>query len=290
MNEYVIVTDSTADLPMSLVKKHDLRIVPMMFSVDGVEYPGYVEGEELDYSGFYAKMRGGADVSTSLIDFKICTSVFEDVLKTGKDVLYIGFSSGLSGSYNLAKMISEQLEEKYPDRKVIAVDSLCASLGEGMLVYNAALEKEKGRSIEEVAKWVEDERLHLCHWFTVDDLFHLKKGGRVSATKAMVGTMLGIKPVLHGDDEGKLIPIMNARGRKRSLEALADKMVQTCVHPEEQMVFISHGDCSEDAIALEKIIREKMNVKDVVMNYIGPVIGSHSGPGTVALFFFGNIR
>jgi len=290
MSEYVIVTDSTADLPTSIIKKHNLKVVPMMFTVDGVEYPGYVEGEEIDYSGFYAKMRSGSEVSTSLIDFKICTSIFEEILASGKDILYIGFSSGLSGSYNLVKMISSDLQEKYPERKIVAIDSLSASGGEGMLVYHAALEKDKGKSLEELTDWVESNKLNMCHWVTVDDLFHLKKGGRISVSKAIVGTMLSVKPIIHVDDCGKLINIMNARGRKKALETLVDKMLETCVNPEEQVVFIYHGDCVEDAETLKKLITDKIKVKDIFINYIGPVIGSHIGPGTACVFFFGSKR
>jgi len=235
-------------------------------------------------------MRKGEMVDTSLIDMSTCSDIFEGILKRGNDVLYIGFSSALSGSYNAGAMVADSLRDAYPERKIDTIDSLSASMGEGLLVYHAAQQRRAGKTIDQVYTWLMENRLHLCHWFTVDDLFHLKRGGRISAATALVGTMLGVKPVLHVDDEGKLVSVGKVRGRRKSLEALVDEMEKTCTNPTEQVVFISHGDCVEDAQYVERIVRERLNVKDVQINYVDPVIGAHSGPGTIALFFLGSQR
>ena len=214
----------------------------------------------------------------------------ESILRAGKDVLYIGFSSGLSGTYNAGAQAAAELSEKYPERKLYCVDSLCASLGQGLLLWLAWKEKKRGRTIEEVRDWVEDNKLHLCHWFTIDDLMFLKRGGRVSGATAIVGSMLSIKPVMHVDNDGHLIKVGTARGRKASIKALADEAEKTGIDLKNQTIFISHGDCLEDANYLADIMRARFNVKDVLINYVGPVIGAHSGPGTIALFFLGTER
>ena len=218
------------------------------------------------------------------------TDALEPLLQAGKDVLILAFSSGLSTTYNSSRIAVEELSEKYPERKIYTVDTLCASLGQGLLVYLAVKEREKGRSIQEVRDWVEENKLHMCHQFTVDDLHFLKRGGRISATTAVVGSMLQIKPVLHVDNEGHLINIAKARGRQASLKALVDKMEKTAIDPANQVVFISHGDCLEDAQTVEKLVKERFGVKEVYINYVGPVIGAHSGPGTLALFYVGSER
>ena len=218
------------------------------------------------------------------------TDYFEEVLKHGRDVLYIAFSSGLSGSCNSAKVAAQELQAKYPDNRVEVVDSLCASLGQGLYVYHAVQEKKKGKSIDQVIQWLEENKLNLCHWFTVDDLNHLKRGGRVSPATAFFGTMLNIKPVLHVDDEGHLIPMGKVRGRKASLDALVDHMAQTAINPKEQVIFISHGDSEADAKYVADQVRAKFKSKEIYINPIGPVIGAHSGPGTMALFFLGSKR
>ena len=205
-------------------------------------------------------------------------------------MLYIAFSSGLSGTYQSAVLAREELKQRFPDRRLEVFDSLCASMGEGLLVYHAAKLRQAGKSLDEVLAWLKENVLNLCHWFTVDDLNHLKRGGRVSTATALVGTMLGIKPVLHVDDEGHLIPVSKVRGRKQSLDALVRRMEDTVLDPADQMVFISHGDCLEDAQYVERQIREKLGVQQVKLGFIGPVIGAHSGPGTVALFFLGKER
>ena len=284
---YEIVTDSSADLTDELLQEYGIHIVSLSFRVGGEEFPCYVQGQKTDYKQFYDRMRKGEMVDTSLIDMSTCRDIFEGILKRGNDVLYIGFSSALSGSYNAAAMVAESLRDAFPERRVITIDSLSASMGEGLLVYYAAEQRRNGKSIDEVSDWLIENRLHVCHWFTVDDLFHLKRGGRISAATALVGTMLGVKPVLHVDNEGKLVAVGKVRGRRKSLEALVDEMEKTCTNPTERAVFISHGDCVEDAQHVERLVRERLKVKDVQINYVDPVIGAHSGPGTVALFFLG---
>jgi len=284
---YEIVTDSSADLTDELIQEYGIHIVSLSFRVGGEEFPCYVQGQKTDYKQFYDRMRKGEMVDTSLIDMSTCRDIFEGILRRGNDVLYIGFSSALSGSYNAGAMVAESLRGAYPERRIATIDSLSASMGEGLLVYYAAEQRRDGKSMDEVSDWLIENRLHLCHWFTVDDLFHLKRGGRISAATALVGTMLGVKPVLHVDNEGKLVAVGKVRGRRKSLETLVDEMEKTCTNPTEQLVFISHGDCVEDAQHVERLVRERLKVKDVQINYVDPVIGAHSGPGTVALFFLG---
>lgn len=287
MNEYVIFTDSSSDLPVDLSNELGINIVQLDVRVDnGPSCPN----NQLDIKDFYNQLRSGKMSQTSAVSIESFKNAFSDTLKDGKDILYIGFSSGLSSTYNWGKVAAEELSEEYPNQKVIAVDTLAASLGQGMLVWLAAKKKAEGASIEEVAAYIEETKLHLCHWFTVDDLFFLKRGGRISSTTAVVGTMLSIKPVLHVDDAGKLINVSKARGRKGSIAALAAKMKETAIDPSEQTVFISHGDCIEDVEILKEIIKNEMNVSNFIVAPVGPVIGSHSGPGTLALFFIGTKR
>ena len=290
MNDYRILTDSTTDLTPEIIESLGVETLPLMFNIDGREYHNFPDGRELSAPAFYDLLRAGKTAGTAQINLSHFLEIFESYLTKGLDVLYIAFSSALSGTCNSAMLAAQELAEKYPDRKILAVDSLCASMGEGLLVYYAAMEKKKGRSITEVYDWVCENRLHLCHWFTVDDLNHLKRGGRVSATAALVGTVLGIKPILHVDDQGRLIPMGKTRGRRQSLIQLVDKMADTVEHPEDQTVFISHGDCLEDARFVESEVRRRLPVRDVQINFIGPVIGAHSGPGTIALFFMGRAR
>lgn len=290
MQTYVIMTDSTTDITKDMVDELELVIMPLQVTIDGESYYNYLDERGLDIKKFYSLIRAGKIATTNQVNVGAFSESFEEILKSGKDILYIAFSSGLSGTYNSAKIAADELSGKYPERKIIIIDSLSASMGEGLLVYYAAMKKRDGMSIDEVADWIEKNKLHLCHWFTVDDLFHLKNGGRVSATAAVFGTMLNIKPVLHVDDEGHLIPVKKVRGRKQSLEALVEKMQETCIDPENNVVFISHGDCQEDAELVASLIKSKMNVKDIKINTIGPVIGSHAGPGTIALFFMGDKR
>ncbi len=287
---FEIVTDSSANLPNDIINKYNLHILSLVFRVNDVEYESYRKGEENDLSQFYTMMRNKDHVTTSCMSPNTCLETFEPLLSSGKDVLYIGFSSALSGTYQTAHNVLEELKEKYPERKIYDIDTLGASLGEGLLVTYAAKQREEGKSIEEVHSWLVDNILHLCHWFTVDDLFFLKRGGRVSASAAVVGTMLGIKPVLHMDNSGRLIPVTKVRGRRKSLDALFEKMELLAINPESQIVYISHGDCIEDAEYLANKIKERFGIKDILIHYVDPVIGAHSGPGTVALFFLGTER
>lgn len=287
---YRILTDSTGDLTPELVRELDLTVIPMEFTVDGKSYRNYPDGHEMSAKAFYDLLRSGKTSTTAQINSHEFTEWADPILQAGEDLLYIAFSSGLSGTCQSALLAKKELSEKYPDRKLYVVDSLCASMGEGLLVYYACKMQQEGKSIDEVYQWLQDNKLHLCHWFTVDDLNHLKRGGRVSSAAALFGTMLGIKPVLHVDDAGHLIPVAKIRGRKQSLDALVSHMEETVTEPENQVIFISHGDCQQDAQYVADKIRAKWNVKDIVLNEIGPVIGTHSGPGTVALFFLGSKR
>ena len=285
---FVLLTDSSADLTSELVQELDVDVVSLTVSVDGGEY---IPGNELNIKDFYNSLREGKTATTSAINLDAAMAAMEKHVAEGKDLLYVAFSSGLSSTAQTGKLAADELSEKYPDRKIIVVDSLCASLGQGLLVYYAAKMRGEGKSIEEVRAWLEANKLHLSHWFTVDDLHHLKRGGRVSAATAVVGTMLSIKPVLHVDNEGHLINVSKARGRKPSIQALAAKIGETAMGDiSEQVVFISHGDCEDEAKYLADIIREKYNPKRIEMGHVGAVIGAHSGPGTLALFFLGNER
>lgn len=290
MSDFVILTDSSADLTAELAAQMDVQVLPLSFHLGERTYRNYPDNREMDPHDFYERLRAGESATTSAVNVSQYTEALEPALRAGKDVLILAFSSGLSTTYNSAAIAAGELREKYPERKLYAVDTLCASLGQGMLVYLAAREREKGKTIEEVRDWAEANKLSICHQFTVDDLHFLKRGGRISATTAVVGSMLQIKPVLHVDDEGHLINIGKARGRRASLKALVDRMEQTAVDPGDQTVFISHGDCPEDAEQVAQMVRDRFGVTDIYINYVGPVIGAHSGPGTLALFYVGSER
>ena len=287
---FTIVTDSSANLNNEIIDQYDIQILSLMYRVGDKEYNSYIKGEKNDLAPLYTIMRNKESVTTSSVSPGVCTSIFDMLLKQGQDVLYLGFSSALSATYQTASITLQQLAEEYPERKVYCVDTLAASLGQGLLVTYAAKQKESGKSIEEVYDWVMENRLHLCHWFTVDDLFFLQRGGRVSKSTAIFGTILDIKPVMHMDNEGRLIPVSKVRGRKKSLNALVDQMEKTAIHPESQMVYISHGDCLEDANYVKEQVRTRFGVEKFLIQYVEPVIGAHSGPGTVALFFLGSER
>ena len=286
MNEFVIITDSSSDLPVAVAEELGVKVIPLEVNMEG----DIRLNDQIDIKEFYAYLRAKHGAKTSAINIDRFTEVFEPFLAEGKDVLYISFSSGLSATYMAAKNAAEDLSEKYTYAKVVVVDSLCASLGQGLIVKHAADKKKSGANIEEVAAYVEEIRPNLAHWFTVEDLFFLKRGGRVSAATAVVGTMLQIKPILHVDDEGKLISMDKARGRQGSLKALFDKMKESAIEPAKQTVYISHGDCYDDAKKLADMIGEELGVTDILISEIGPVIGAHSGPGTVALFYLGKNR
>ena len=290
MREYVIFTDSSCDLPAQMAQDLELTVIPLFVTVGGNTYENDLAGKALPFDTCYALLRQGQVATTSAINVTQFIEAMEPVLQAGKDILYLGFSSALSGTYSAGAVAMEQLAPRYPEAKLYAVDTCSASLGQGMLIYLTVQQKRAGKTIEEARDYAEAQKFHQCHWFTVDDLKFLHRGGRVSASSAILGTMLGIKPVLHMDDEGRLIFVDKVRSRRNSLKYLAQKMQETAIEPENQTIFISHGDCIKDAELLASMIRERMPVKDIIINYVGPVIGSHSGPGTIALFFLGTMR
>ena len=287
MSDYKIITDSGCDLPKEMLSKLDLQTVPLFVNFQGKALEDSVDE---GIKEIYAGLRDGEAATTSAVNPDRWMEKMEGVLAEGQDVLVIAFSSGLSTTYQSAVIAAGELKEKYPDRKILVVDSLAASLGQGLLVWYACKMKDAGLSVEELAAWVEENKLHLCHWFTVDDLMYLKRGGRVSAATALVGTMLQIKPVLHVDNDGHLINISKVRGRKASIEALAQKAVELGAGYDNSTMFICHGDCIKDAEYLANLVKEKCSVQEVFIGYTGAVIGSHSGPGTLALFFMGEHR
>ena len=289
MTDYIIITDSSCDIEPELLAQWEVPYVSLTykFDEDAAGHGNY----ELPFDQFYDRMRKGGVARTAAANVETFKQAFEPWLKAGKDLLYIGFSSGLSSTVNSGALAAKELMEAYPERKILVEDTFAASAGFGLLVYLTVQEKRKGADLEQAAKFVEDTRLHLCHWFTVDDLVYLKRGGRVSAAAAFVGGVLNIKPVLHMDDPGHLINMFKVRGRRASIKALADKYGELALHPgPEDTVFISHGDCIDDARLLEKLLAERYGAKVRLITYVGPVIGSHSGPGTLALFFLGRER
>jgi DegV family protein with EDD domain len=290
MRNYTIVTESTTDLSQDMVNELGITVIPMAFGFGDESYLNYPDFREMDIHKFYERIKKGERSTTALVNSKTFEEYFEPIIKSGNDILYIGFSSGLSGTYSSSLIAAEELKQKYPDSKIVCVDTLAASMGEGLLVYYAAKLKQEGKSIDEVSQWVLDNRLALCQWFTVDDLNHLKRGGRVSAMAATLGSALNVKPILHTDNEGHLIPVHNVRGRKKSIVALLEHMEELCTAPEGQTVFISHADCLEETEYLADLIKEKLPVKQVILNFMGPVIGSHTGQGAISLFFLGKER
>lgn len=291
--DFEIVTDSCCNLLEDMIDDFGIHVLPLTFMVDGEDevYQSYLKGERTDLKQFYTMMREGKVFKTSLPNLAESEALFRELLASGRDVLYIAFSSGLSGTYQALSLMAAQLQEEFPERRIHVVDSLAASGGQGLLVWYAVQHARAGESIDQVRDWLEENKLHLAHWFTVDDLMFLFRGGRVSKTAAWAGTLLNIKPVLHVDDEGHLIPMEKVRGRKKSLNALIDHMEKSANKPiSDQMVFITHGDCIEDAEYVAHKIKERFGVKEVVINYVDPVIGAHSGPGTMALFFLADKR
>lgn len=291
--DFEIVTDSCCNLLEDMIDDFGIHVLPLTFMVDGEDevYQSYLKGERTDLKQFYTMMREGKVFKTSLPNLAESEALFRELLGSGRDVLYIAFSSGLSGTYQALSLMAAQLQEEFPERKIHVVDSLAASGGQGLLVWYAVQHARAGESIDQVRDWLEENKLHLAHWFTVDDLMFLFRGGRVSKTAAWAGTLLNIKPVLHVDDEGHLIPMEKVRRRKKSLNALIDHMEKSANKPiSDQMVFITHGDCIEDAEYVAAKIKERFGVKEVVINYVDPVIGAHSGPGTMALFFLADKR
>ena len=289
MREYVITTDSTVDLPKEYLREHQVQAVSLSYEIEGETYEDL---NGLEPAVFYEKMRNGAMPTTSQANPEQVRELFEGILKEGKDILHIAFSSGLSGSYNSARIAAEELNEMYEGAEICVIDSLCASVGEGLLYHKARCMKEKGKTLQEVAAWVEKNKLHICHNVAVDDLNHLYRGGRLSRTSAVVGSMINIKPFIHMDENGKLVPIGKVRGRKKSLNILVDAMAEQIKGYEEEndVIMISHGDCIEDARYVGKLVEERFGIHNILINYVGTVIGSHTGTGVVALCFMGNKR
>lgn len=287
MRDYVITVNSTVDLPKEWLEERRVPVVPLKYTIDGETY---TDMEGLTGKEFFAKLREGKMSTTSQVNPEEAAEMLEPFLKEGKDILHLGFSSGLSGTLNSMKIAGEMLEEKYPEAKVIVIDTLCACLGEALLLYKALQQKEKGMNIDELAQWVEDNKLHICHNVTVDDLNHLHRGGRVSKTTAVLGTLVQIKPIIHMDDNGKLQVIGKERGRKKSLNKIVDMAVEQSKGWDNDIIMITHGDCIEDAEYVAKLVREKMGIDNILINNIGTVIGSHTGPGVVAVFCMGNKR
>ena len=289
MREYVITTDNTADLPYSYYKQHDIEYMYLTYQMEGETYG---KQDEMEFKDFYERMRKGSMPTTSQVNSEEAKEVLRPLLIQGKDILHLAFSSGLSGSYNSVRMAAEELREEFPERKIVVIDSLCASLGEGLFVDKAVEMKEEGKSLEENAAWLEEHKLNFCHVFTVDNLFHLHRGGRVSKVAAVVGTMINLKPLLHVDNEGHLIPLKNVRGRRKSLSGLVTMMEERIGDWKDKntKIFISHGDCQEDAEYVARLVREKFGYETFLINTIGATIGAHAGPGTVALFFLGEYR
>ncbi len=285
--DFIIYTDSSCDLPSDKVAELGIKVVSLEVNISGI---GTRYNHEIEPREIYAMLREKKEMKTAAANMERFKEAFEAELAAGHDVLYLGFSSGLSATFMNGKNACLELSEEYPERKIIAVDTLCASLGQGLLVTLACRKKQAGATIEEVAEYIEQTKLHLAHWFTIDDLFFLKRGGRVSAASAVVGTMLSIKPVLHVDDEGHLINVAKARGRKAAISALVEQMKQTAIDPASQTVYICHGDCFDDAKLLADMVTEEFGITDILIDYTGPVIGAHSGPGTLALFFIAEHR
>ena len=287
MNEFVIVSDSTVDLPKEYLQAKQVPIISLSYIMDGVTYE---EMDGLSHKEFFEKLRTGSLPTTSQINPEQAREALEPLAKEGKDILYIGFSSGLSGSYNSVRMAAEDLKEEYPDINIITIDSLCACMGEGLLLYKALELKERGMSMKEIVEWVEANKLHICHNVTVDDLNHLHRGGRISRTTAVVGSMIKIKPIIHMSDEGKPVVIGKERGRKKSLISIVDRMEKQMQGYDNDIVMITHGDGIEDAEFVKKQVEERFGIHNVMINGIGSVIGSHTGAGVVAVFFMGDKR
>ena len=288
MSNYVIFTDSACDIKPEILKEWGVYYRPLSLHFD--EDETLYSNDEIEPKAFYDKMRSGSIAKTSAVNSEDFISAFEQLLKEGNDILYLGFSSGLSTTYNSARIAADELRESYPDRKIIVVDTLAASAGEGLIVYLTVKKRAEGATLEEAAAFAEDIKFKISIWFTVDDLVYLKRGGRISAASAFFGNMLGIKPVLHMDNEGHLVAVEKVRGRKTSIEALARKYGELATDTKNNTIFISHADCEDEVTRLAAIFEEKYGVKVELITDVGPVIGAHAGPGTIALFFVGKER
>ncbi len=287
---YKIVTDSCANLTDAQIKEYGVEIISLKYYVGDDAYDSYIKGQKIDYSDAYSILRQKGKITTSLANRDDCDKVILPILEGGEDVLVLAFSSGLSGTCQNIINASEDYKEMFPDRKIIVVDTLCASMGEGLLVHHAVKLKNEGKTMEEVAQWVEDNKLKLIHTFTLDDLFFLKRGGRLSGTSAIVGSLMNIKPLMHVADDGKLYVTGKARGRKAAIKHLVDSVGEKGIDIENQEIFIVHGDCEDEAKIIGEEVKKQYKVKNVVYNCLDPVIVSHSGPGTLAIFFLGDKR
>ena len=287
MRDYIISTDSTADLPDDYVKQHNITVHPLYYVLDDFQYGGE---RMIPKHEFYQRMRDGAIATTCASNPDVVSSLFTREVEAGYDILHIGFSSALSSSYNNAAVVSREVMEAHPEAKITVIDSLAASLGQGLLVHYAVKLKEEGKSLEEVAEWVENNKLHICHQFTVEDLKYLYRGGRISKSVAILGTLINVKPVLHVDNEGRLVPMSNVRGRKKSLNTLVANMAAQIGDYKNEIIFIGHGDSLEDAEYVRDKIKEQFGIDSFIVDYISPTIGAHSGPGTIALFHLGEAR
>ena len=287
MRDYQIITDTACDIYPELLKEWDVKCAELTFHFDGDDRE--YANSEMAIGEFYQYMRDGRVAKTAAVGMEAYQKTFEPVLQEGRDILYIGFATALSNSCQTAKLIAKDLTEQYPERKIICIDSRCASAGQGMLVRLAVQQRDAGADLETVADYTRRTLPSLCHWFTVDNLVYLKRGGRVSAASALAGTLLQIKPVLHVDDEGRLIPVKKIRGRKQSIAAMMERFMQTALDP-KGVYYISHGDCLDDARLLEDMIFQRTGRRADLITDVGPVIGAHSGPGTLALFFLGSKR
>lgn len=290
MSEYIIVTDSSADLNQALVEELEVKVLPLSFTIRGTTLEDHPDKRNMSSKEFYQLLRDGEMSTTNAVNVYQYEELLEPVLESGKDVLILSFTSGLSATYQSSMVAAEELRAKYPERRIEVVDTLCASAGQGMLVWYAGQKRLAGESLEAVRDWCEDNKMKVCHWVTVDDLMHLKRGGRISATTALAGTLLQIKPIIHVDDAGKLDTVGKARGRKAALDYLVQRVVDTAIEPQEQTMFLSHSDCLEDVEYIARQLKEKCGVKDCKICDIGPVIGSHTGPGCAVVFFFGQPR
>ena len=287
MSDYVVTVNSTVDLPKEWLAERNVPVIPLKYTIDGETYEDMAG---LSSKDFFQKLRDGKMATTSQINPEEAREALEPFLKEGKDVLHLAFSSALSGTCNSMRIAAEELKEEYPERKIIVIDTLCACLGEGLLLYYVLKLKKEGKTIEEVEAWVEENKLHICHNVTVDDLNHLQRGGRISKTAAVLGTMVQINPMIHMADDGSLQGVGKERGRKRSLNKIVDKAVEQSKGWEQDIVMITHGDCLEDAQYVAELVRAKMGIENILINNIGTVIGSHTGPGVVAVFCMGNKR
>lgn len=291
MRDFVIITETTADLPASYVEENNLVIVPLYYQIEDTVYG---EDKHLASKEFFDAMRNGATPTTSASNPDTLRKTYVEILESGRDILHLAFTSGLSCSYNNAAFVAGDVADEYPDATITVIDTLCASLGQGLLVNSAVQMKKDGKSLDEIVAWVEAKKLDVCHQVTVEDLIYLYRGGRLKKSSAVLGTIINIKPIIHVDNEGRLVSCDKVRGRKKSLNYLVDTMIAGIdgydYDVENEWVYISHGDCVEDAEYVKNQIEERIGVKNFLINDLSPTIGSHAGPGTVALFYYGKVR